>query len=65
MSSYEWAKRMKFLLAVIHGCHLDDIQTTLKTFRKKFKYIFMIILKLAESFKMMNRPGLIVTLFDG
>ena len=37
---------------------LNDIQTALKPLKtgKKFKYIFMIILGLAESFVMMNRP---------
>ena len=38
-----------------HIC-LDDIQTSLKPYKnigKKFKYIFMIILGLAESFEMM------------
>jgi len=37
---------------------LDDIQTALKPLEnlKKFKYIFMTILGLAESFKTMNRP---------
>ena len=52
------------------GC-LDGNQIALKPLkknRKKFKYIFMTILGVAESFKTMNRPNPadpIVTLFDG
>ena len=49
------------------GC-LDDIQTALKPLQKignSFKYIFMTILGLADSFKTMNRPGLAVMLLDG
>ena len=62
----EWAKQTKFLLAVTYE-RLDDIHTALKPLKKieKFKYIFMIILGLAESFKTMNRPDPIVRLFDG
>ena len=46
---------------------LDEIQTALKPLKeigKKMKYIFKIILVLAELFKMMNRPDPTVTLFD-
>ena len=44
---------------------LDDIETavqSLKKKQKKLKYIFMIILGLAESFKQLASPT--VTLFD-
>ena len=64
---YEYAKRTKFLLTVICGSprrHSNSCKTFEKN-RKKLKYIFMTILGLAESFKMMNRPGPTVTLFDG
>ena len=42
----------------------DDDQTTLKPL-KKMEYIFMTILGLTESFKMMNRPDPTVTLSNG
>ena len=38
---------------------------TFKKNRKKLKYIFMIILELAEPFKTMNLPDPTVTLLDG
>ena len=44
------------------------IQISSKIFlknQKKLKYIFMTILGIVESFKAMNRPDPIVTLFDG
>ena len=49
---------------------LDDMQTAVKPFEKKLKYICMIILGLAESLKARNRSdrtrlGPTVTLFDG
>ena len=46
-------------------CCFDDIQKAVKPFKKyreKLKYIFMIILGLAESFKQLASPT--VTLFD-
>ena len=56
---YEWAKRTKFLLAVMHGSlrRLTKSSKIFKKHRKKLKYIFMTILGLAESFKIMNQPG--------
>ena len=56
---YEWAKRPKFLFAVIYGSPRKHSSSS-KTFKKnreKFKFIFMTILGLAESFKTKNRPG--------
>ena len=47
---------------------LENIQTALKLQkknRKKLKYIFMTILGLAKSFKIMNRSDPTITLFDG
>ena len=51
---------------------LDNIQTALRPLKKleSIRYIFTTILGLAESFKTMDRPGLIqpdltITLFDG
>ena len=73
---YEWAKRMKFLLAVIYWLidwyglprlHSISYNTSEKN-RKKLKYIFMSILDSAESFKTMNRPDPTwpeLSLFDG
>ena len=57
---------MKFLLAVMYGCHLNEIQTALKPLGQieKKKLIFMIILGLAESFKTMNQPSTTAALFD-
>ena len=64
---YEWAKRMKILLTVIYGSPRQHSNSSknLKKKRKKFIYIFMTILGLAESFKTVNQPGPTVTVFDG
>ena len=49
---------MKFLLAVKYGLprRQSKIYKTFQENREKLKYIFMIILGVAESFKTMNRP---------
>ena len=46
--------------------YLVDIQTAPKPLknREKLKYIFITILGLAESLKIMNLPGTTVALFD-
>ena len=54
----DWAKRTKFLLAVIYGLPRGHSNSS-KTFKKnckKLKWIFMTISGLAESFKTMNWP---------
>ena len=56
MHSYEWTKRMKFLLSAIYGSP-SRIQTALKPL-EKIKNVGKTILGVAESFKTMNRPGL-------
>ena len=55
---YEWAKRTKFLLAVMYGSprrHLS-ISKAFKNNLKKLNRFLMTILGLAESFRTINRP---------
>ena len=67
-SVYSYYGCAKFLLAVmINGsaCRHLISSKTFKNNRNKLKYIFMTILKLAESLKTMNRPNPTVTIFHG
>ena len=63
---FYYCKWTKFLLAVIYGSpgrHSNNTKT-FKKIRKKIEYNLYDLLRLAESFKTMNRPGPTVTLFD-
>ena len=58
ISYHEWAKRTKFLLAVIYVSprRYSDSSKNLKKSLKKLKQRFMTIFGLAESLRTMNRP---------
>ena len=65
MCNYEWGKRMKFVLAIIYRLPRRYSKNS-KTFKINLKKkIFMTILGLAESFKMIDRPDPTEKLFDG